>query len=129
MFTKLANNLGEDGCFEKKRTVFKPRTARDEDHTVAVLARVSLDPHISIRHLEMKIDISFSFVQRILKENKMHPYKTHLHQGVLTGDYERRLNFVAWLAVAQERAILHYILWSEIILIGGGKPISRISGS
>jgi hypothetical protein len=37
MFTKLAKNLGEIGCFEKKRTVFKPRTARDEDHTVAVL--------------------------------------------------------------------------------------------
>jgi hypothetical protein len=101
MFTKLAKNLVEIGCFEKKRTVFKPRTARDKDHTVAVLARVSLDPHISIQPLEMETDISFSSVQRILKENKMHPYKIHLHHRLLPGDYERRLNFVAWLAVAQ----------------------------
>jgi hypothetical protein len=74
MFTKLAKNLVEIGCFEKKRTVFKPRTARDEDHTMAVLARVSFHPHISIRQLEMETDISFSSVQRILEENKMHPY-------------------------------------------------------
>jgi hypothetical protein len=80
---------------------------------VAVLARVSFDPHIYIRQLGMESDISFSSVQRILEENKMHPYKIHLHQSLLPGDYERRLNFVAWLAVAQERAILHYILWSD----------------
>jgi hypothetical protein len=42
--------------FLTKRTVFKSRTARDEEHTVAGLARVSLDAHISSRHLEMETD-------------------------------------------------------------------------
>jgi hypothetical protein len=38
MFTKLAKNLGEIGCFEKKRTVFKPRTARDEERGCGLVA-------------------------------------------------------------------------------------------
>lgn len=113
MFAKLAKNMGESGSFEKKRNVFKPRTARDEEHTVAVLARVFVDPHISIRQLATETDISYSSIQRILKDNKLRPYKIHLHQGLVPGDYERRLNFVAWLAVAQEMTILDRIMWSD----------------
>ena len=33
--------------------------------------------------------------------------------GLLFGDYERRLNFVRWLAVAQETTILDHIMWSD----------------
>lgn len=113
MFTKLCRNLGTYGRFEKKTTVFKPRTARDEEHSVAILARVRVDPQISIRQLETETNISYSSIQRILKDNKFHPFKIHLHQGLLPRDYQNRINLVAWLVVAQDRGILQRIMWSD----------------
>lgn len=113
MFAKLVRNLGAGGCFVKRTNSLKPRTARTEERIVGVLGRVNLDPHVSVRQLERETDISRSSIHRILKDNKLRPYKIHLHQGLLPGDYERRLNFVAWLAVAQGMATLNRIMWSD----------------
>lgn len=113
LFTKLANNLKEIGSFSKKRTVFGPRIARNEDHAADVMGRVIVDPNISIRQIAQETDISYTSIQRILKENKFHAYKIHLHQSLLPGDYERRLIFTAWIDTAREDGILNNIMWSD----------------
>lgn len=112
-FTRLASNLATSGSFYRKRTVFKRKNATDEEHTVAVLGRVVVDPHISIRNIEQESGISRSSIQRILKIAKFKPFKIHLHQGLLPTDYERRLAFLAWLATAREDGIISSILWSD----------------
>lgn len=44
-----------------------------------ILGRLRLDLHISICQPETKIKILLSFIQRITKEDKLHPHKIHLH--------------------------------------------------
>ena len=48
-FSKLTRNMRKSENFEKRRNVFKPRTARNEKHIVAVLVRDFVDLHVSIR--------------------------------------------------------------------------------
>jgi len=112
-FTRLAKNLAKNGSFCGKRTVFKRKIATDEEHTVAVLGRVTNEPQISIREIELETDISRSSIQRILKKAKFRPYKIHLHQGLEPGDYDRRITFLAWLAMAREDGYVNKILWSD----------------
>lgn len=112
-FTRLASNLATCGAFSKKQTVFKRKTATDEEHSVGVLGSVLNNPHISIRQIEAECDISRSSIQRILKSGKFRPFKIHLHQGLEPGDYDRRLAFLAWLATAREDGIINSILWTD----------------
>lgn len=93
-FTSLAKSLAQNGCFNE-RTRKKQKTATDEDHTVAVLGQMVLEPHSSTRQVAMECDISKSSIQRILSENKFHPYKIHLVQGLQPGKNLYVLLFIA----------------------------------
>lgn len=108
---------------EKMRTGFFPnlkhshhqKAVRTEENVVNVLAYVAVNPHVSIRTLARECNISRSTIQRILRENKFHPFKIHLVQGLRPTDFERRLEFIATLRVAwyDNPEILSQICWTD----------------
>lgn len=80
-----------------------------------VLAYVGLNPKVSVRHVAMEVGISHTAVQKILKKNKMHPYRPDFVQNLRPDDADRRLTFVAWLMseLDDNPAIINSILWSD----------------
>lgn len=63
---------------------------------------VNEDPSTSIRELSRRFEVSKSSIQRILIENKMHPYHFTRVQNLLPQDYGNRLNFCEWLLAQEE---------------------------
>lgn len=91
------------------------RSVRTEDLEINVLAYIIIHPHVSIRTLAEEVGVSKSNVQRILKENKYHPFKIQLVQGLKPTDFERRLEFIACIQVILHESpnIFSQILWSD----------------
>ena len=55
------------------------RTATDENTTVTILTALVQSPRKSTRRLSAESGVSRSSIRRILKANKWHPYKLHIH--------------------------------------------------
>uniref|UniRef100_T1IYJ9 DUF4817 domain-containing protein n=1 Tax=Strigamia maritima TaxID=126957 RepID=T1IYJ9_STRMM len=56
----------------------RPKTATAENNTIHVLASVEVEPKLSVRQRAQASGISKNSVCRILKTNKIHPYKTRV---------------------------------------------------
>ena len=80
----------------------RERNARTEENEEAILLATNEDPSISIRKLSRQFEISKSSIQRVLSENKMHPYHFTRVQNLLPQDYGHRLNFCEWLLTQEE---------------------------
>lgn len=71
-----------------------------------------------------------SFVQRILKKHKWHPFKIGLVQQLWVGDSEKSLGFVTWLINKKdnEPLILNKILWSDESIFMTNGILNRKNG-
>lgn len=58
-----------------------------------ILDRVVEDPNISTRRLALQLNVSKSGVNRVLREQQLHPYHVTKVHEILPPDYDRRLNF------------------------------------
>lgn len=97
-FRRLAERVRETGHVQpnpghKNQEIAKP--VRDE-RTPDVLAAVQVNPHYSVRRLSVESGISSTSLWRILKENKLHPYRMSVHQELDENDFLGRQNFCIW---------------------------------
>ena len=80
----------------------RPRTVTTEENKENVVTAVRDDPTTSIRRLSSDLGISRPSVQRILKENKFHPYKPYYSQFLCDGDSDRRSEFCEQMIAKME---------------------------
>ncbi|XP_031781661.1 uncharacterized protein LOC116416667 [Nasonia vitripennis] len=88
---------------------------RNDPRVLVVLVMIYLDPHISIRQIEVRSGISRETVRRITRLHRYHPYHITLTQELTERDFERRLRFCQW---AQERLqndphFFRYVMFSD----------------
>lgn len=91
-FRKIERQFIRDGQVRVKRVRQKPLT-ENEDIKTNVLAYFHAEPNLSIRKVEADGQISYSSIQRILKNAKMHPFKFQSVQALQVRDYQRRITF------------------------------------
>ncbi|EZA56273.1 hypothetical protein X777_02892 [Ooceraea biroi] len=88
-FFNLEKRLREHG---KLRTTHnKRKSITNERNSADVLGAITLNPHVSQRELARASDISRSSIQRILKENRYHPYHLIPSQELLVTDYHSNI--------------------------------------
>lgn len=113
-FRRIAETLRENGSFTVAKRE-RERPQRTEENVVGVLARVAIEPSVSIRTIEREMGISRASIQRILKEHKMHPYKWFLTQELNEQDFVRRIDFLDDMDTLLDRDpdALQHILWTD----------------
>jgi len=112
-FYNLEKRLREHGKL-RTTTHNKRKSITNERNSADVLSAITLNPHVSQRELARASGISRSSIQRILKENRYHPYHLIPSQELLVIDYERRITFCEWIHGAMEdNDFLCKILFSD----------------
>lgn len=113
VFARLKRRMITKGIVQPDHNKGKKIRQRVRDvRTVDILASVQVDPHDSLRRRERDSGISRATIQRILKEEKFHPYRMCLVQALQPGDFLQRLNFCNW-ALNQRRLFHRKILFSD----------------
>lgn len=111
---KLVRKFTETGSVLNK---MKKKRTRDEDDaaTILVLNSVDENPKASVRDRADEISVSKSEVHRILRCNKLKPYKPKFRHTLENGDDARRLEFCLWAgAKIMENPFFHHdILFSD----------------
>jgi hypothetical protein len=74
-----------------------PRNVRTVEHEEAVLNVFEEDGTRSIRTVSREMGLSKSSVQRVLADNRRHPYHYTGVQHLLSEDYPIRREFYLWL--------------------------------
>jgi len=69
------------------------RTATDEANETDVLAMFAVNSQLSTRRASLESDTSDRSVRRILRRNRLHPYKFFLTQELIPEDLDLRLEF------------------------------------
>src|SRR5215467_11024129 len=112
-FFNVEKSLRENGTFAK-RTRNKTKPVVNEANTINICAAIALNPHISQRVLARTSGVSRSSIQRIMNNQKYHPYHIVLTQELLRRDFERRITFCNWLRNnVAENNFLERILFSD----------------
>uniref|UniRef100_T1J6N7 DUF4817 domain-containing protein n=1 Tax=Strigamia maritima TaxID=126957 RepID=T1J6N7_STRMM len=104
----------------------RPKSATAENNTIDVLASVEVEPKLSVRQHAQANGISKNSVCRILKTNKIHPYKTKFVQELLDRDPVNQLQFCRWAAQQIEQDPQFYkklFLRTNQLLLGMGKLV------
>lgn len=103
------------GSFPSPKNSNHSRPVRNEANTINVLALVAMNPHMSVRGISEEMNISRSSVQRILVNHGYHPFKIHLVQHLQPNDYQRRLEFIAFVSTQlhDDPNFLGKIMWSD----------------
>lgn len=80
-----------------------------------VLEVVRTEPSTSIRKIAQRTGVSRSIVQRMLRKEKLHPYRLQRVQALLPTDFPKRLEFCrAMLRMhRQQPDLFNDILWSD----------------
>lgn len=113
-FRKVMDRFDNSGTVDYCKHVRKKRTFTEENELNVLLA-VTEDPHISQREIGLQMDIGRTSVQRILKDNKMHPYHVQLLQELSDEDCRRRLEFCEWVQnkLRIERDFADFVLFGD----------------
>jgi hypothetical protein len=90
-----------------------PRNVRTVEHEEAVLNVFEEDGTRSIQTVSREMGLSKRSVQRVLADNRRHPYHYTRVQHLLREDYPIRREFCLWL-INQNDADLHFL--SRILL-------------
>lgn len=94
-FERLKKRFDNTGSVEHCKRAVAKKAVNDENEFL-VTASVIEDPHVSLRIISQRTDISKTAINRILQKNKFHPYKVKLHQQLMPADFESRLQFCQW---------------------------------
>jgi hypothetical protein len=99
--------------FEEEVTV-APRNVGTVEHEEAVLNVFEEDGTRSIRTVSREMGLSKSSVQRVLADNRRHPYHYTRVQHLLPEDYPIRRDFYLWLINQNDAShFLSRILFSD----------------
>lgn len=112
-FSKLFTNLRIYGCFEQPRpkNYNKANNIRDNE----VLNHFNENPTTSTRTSSTELNIPRTTIRRVLQQNKYHPYKPTIVQGLVEEDFGRRLTFCNWYITKCQENINFSgsILWTD----------------
>lgn len=98
-----------------KQEAPRKKLVQTDDNRINILAYLQINPHASIRCLVEELGISKSTIQRVLKNQRYHPYKIHLVQGLTPRDPDQRLTFIARMNdyIDEDVHFLNRILWGD----------------
>lgn len=89
--SKIEKQFRENGHVRQMKK--QPSNALDDNTKLDVMLLFQENPHNSTPQAASQLNISHSSVSRILKENKMHPYKLTPTQELSEDDFDRRMVF------------------------------------
>lgn len=114
IFSKLEKKLRQNfKAFSIKKA--RQRTVTTDENTAIILNYFYNHPLASIREASRDLNLNYSVIQRVLKTNKFHDYKSHNLQELSRTDCERRVNFISQFLVAlnDEPNLCNHILWTD----------------
>lgn len=91
--SQLIKKFRETGSIKNVQKSGRPKSATNEDKALDVILTVEETPRVSIREIAEHSGISHSSVQRILKTEKLRPYKLCLIHELNEDDFDRRAEF------------------------------------
>lgn len=113
-FEKLLDRFIRTGSvvYEKSE---RTKTVNTEENQLTVLLKVTENPHVSQRTIANETDITRQTIQRVLSNNKMHPYHIQLMQELNNQDFNTRIYFCNWAQqkIEGERNFFDYVLFSD----------------
>lgn len=127
-FQRLANRVRDKGQVQpdnnKGKELAKPITS---GRAPEVLAAVQLNPRESTRRVALDSGVSQRSVLRILKCNKMHPYRVSLHQELHGDDFLHRMNFSLWARelLLEDEHFFHKVLWCDEATFRSNGEVNR----
>jgi len=112
-FRKLVINLLNFGSFEKPRP--KKYSKENQNRNAAIVEYFTENPSSSTRKADNELAIPKSTIHRVLDENKFHPYKATIVQGLQEGDYQRRVAFCNWYIQQcnTNPAFQYSVIWTD----------------
>lgn len=105
----------QTGSVQNKTKSGRPKSARNDDSAQLVLQAVVENPGTSTRKMATQLGMSRTSVRRVLKEHHYHPFKMHLVQELLEGDFDHRLEFCEemMLRYDENRNFFNWICFSD----------------
>lgn len=105
----------ETGSVKDRPRSGRPKEATNEEQSLATLQSFVEDPSISLRRVSEEQGISRGSVAKIMKLNKWHPYKIHLHQELSEDDFDRRVEFceIMMQMIDDDPLLLNNIVFSD----------------
>lgn len=127
-FQRLAERVRETGHVQPdhNKGTQLARPVREEN-APAVLAAVQVNPQDSVRRLSTESGVSRMSVCRILKDNKLHPYRMSIHQQLSEDDLIHRQNFCLWAREKLREGQLFFqnVLWSDEATFRSNGEVNR----
>lgn len=114
--SRLLKKFNETGSVQNLKKSRRNKPATGEELETAVLARVSLSPmDSSIRKISRECGISHTSVLKILKKNRLHPYKMKILHSLHEGDAIRRQDMANWFLdeIERDQDLVNNIMFSD----------------
>lgn len=111
-FRRLVLNLLNHGSFVQRRSSYN----KENNERNAVVAQfVENNPYGSVREISRQTNIPKVSVHRVLQNNKLHPYKPTVVQGLNDNDFPRRMNFCRWYVdqCHQDPEFPSRVIWTD----------------
>ena len=94
IFANIERRLRETGTLKARiHNSGRPRTARNVEQEEAILEMIDEEPEISTRAIERTIAVPKTTVNRVIREQLLHPFHSQRVQDLLPIDPDTRLRF------------------------------------
>lgn len=93
---RIVTKFRETGSVGRKKYSQRERPITNEEASIDIVASVEVAPRVSIRQRADAANMSRASVHRILKREKVRPYKCHRVQELHGDDFDRRTAFCGW---------------------------------
>ncbi|KAJ8961366.1 hypothetical protein NQ318_014609 [Aromia moschata] len=117
IFARLERNLRANNEAFSSRKGRKIVKRVNSDNTVAIVLQYFEDyPRNLIRQACRELNLKYSSVRKIFKENGYHDYKLHNLEHLSDQHQQRRINYVAQVMVNLEindNRFFHHVLWTD----------------
>ncbi len=93
----------------------RPRTSRSDENVDTVMTAFCQSPKKSVRRASGELNLSKTTVHRILKGEKMHPYRLHILHELFDEDLAARRAFAEEMlqVIENDDTFLHQLLFSD----------------
>lgn len=91
--SNLIKKFRETGSISNMQRTGRPKSATNEDKVLNVMLSVQETPKVSTREIAENLEMSYKSVHRILRKEKLLPYKQQLIHELNEDDFDRRVEF------------------------------------
>jgi len=97
------------------KRIGRPKSCTDEYSAMGVIAAIEINPHMTTREISRQSGMSQWSVCRILKENRVRPYKLQVLQRLFAADRPKRIDFCYYMLgrLQNKPDFLHHIVFSD----------------